>query len=174
MFIVAAMVFASQVKAHWDQVWIQDPPSGHWDQILTTTPDGRNRYVATWVKDPPSGRYQSVWVNNPVAVDYPLDVYPFFWEGLYYYPYWTGAVWGYRVYSHPHPHWGGPPLRNSGPAPRYFGGGSHHGNSVMRGSHSQHKFQRSHQQVRPPQQVRSQQRSRPAPSPQQGGGHHRR
>jgi hypothetical protein len=76
--------------------------------------------------------------GRPIIVDplapiyaypaYPVDVYPYCWGGYYYYPYWTGTVWDYRVYSRPIPNWVGPPLRHNGPAPRYWGGVSHHGN----------------------------------------------
>ena len=48
---------------------------------------------------------------------YPVDVYPYYWDGYYYYPFWNGSVWNYNIYTKPIPNWVGPPLRHSGPAP---------------------------------------------------------
>lgn len=74
--------------------------------------------------------------GRPVIVDpfvpvyaypaYPAGVYPYFWNGLYYYPFYENRVWAYREYVHPVPNWTGPSLRHHGPAPRYWKGGGHH------------------------------------------------
>jgi hypothetical protein len=117
IFIVAATVFTSQVNAYWKPVWVPDPPSSHWEQVLTPTPDGRNRYVATLVPDPPSGHEENVWVDA-----YPADFYPFFWEGWYYYPFLADNTWTYRRFRREYPGWRGPALRSSPPA--HFRGGN--------------------------------------------------
>jgi len=67
---------------------------------------------------PPPGSVPEVYPEE--AVFYPVGIYPYFWSGWYYYPYWNGTVWVYNRYPRPLAHWHGPALRHHGPPPRFW------------------------------------------------------
>ena len=49
--------------AHWENVWVQDPPRGHWDSVPVTTADGI-RYEAGWIWDRLADTGSQNWFTN--------------------------------------------------------------------------------------------------------------
>lgn len=109
LLMVVLVVILSSVQAqaaHYEQRWIQDPPSGHWDSVPVTTSSGGIRYQAKWIQDPPSGHYETVLVYDPVYIAPVIPIYiP---PPVYCAP---------PVYYAPAPVYVGP----------YYGGRGHHG-----------------------------------------------
>lgn len=66
---------------------------------------------------PPDYAYNGGVIVYP---DYPDYIYPYYWRGWYYYPYWSGTAWYYYQYSQPLSYWRGPALRRHGPPPRFW------------------------------------------------------
>jgi hypothetical protein len=72
---------------------------------------------------------------------YPIDVYPYYWGGWYYYPHWNGTVWVYNYYNSPQQNWTGPQVRLTGPPPKHWSDcgmkhpvpGSHQGQKGVQG-----------------------------------------
>ena len=65
---------------------------------------------------PPPGYVEDVYPSEEVypggVVVYPLDIFPYFWGGWYYYPFWTGTAWVYNRYNRPLSNWRGHPVRH--------------------------------------------------------------